>query len=176
MRGDDRAVAREREAQGLRETVHRVGGEHPRAGAAAGAGGVLQRDILLLGDLTGGEHTVSLGAGGLVGLTAIELHAALHGAAGQEDAGNVQTGGSHQHTGNNLVAASQQHQTVKQVDLGHGFDGVGDQLTGGHNEVHAVMSLAHTVAAADHAELDGSAASPVDAVLHPSSVVKPMDL
>ena len=90
-----------------------------------------------------------------------------HRAAGNQNGRNVQTSGSHQHTGNDLVAASQQHQTVKQVDLGHGFDGVGDQLTGGHDEVHAVMSLTHAVAAADHAELNGSAAGPVDAVLHP---------
>ena len=165
--GGSGAAVRQSHAHGLGQCAHGVGGAQIGAGAAAGAGGVLQRDILLLGDLTGGEHTVSLGAGGLVGLTAVELHAALHGAAGQEDAGNIQTGSSHQHTGNDLVAASQQHQTVKQVDLGHGLDGVGDQLTGGHDEVHAVMSLTHAVAAADHAELNGGAAGPVDAVLHP---------
>ena len=33
--------------------------------------------------------------------------------------------------------------------------------------MHAVMSLTHAVAAADHAELNGGAAGPVDAVLHP---------
>ena len=162
-------AVRQSHAHGLSQRAHGVGGAQIGAGTAAGAGRIFQGDVLLLGDLTGGEHTVSLGAGGLVGLTAIELHAALHGAAGQENAGNIQTGGSHQHTGNDLVAASQQHQAVKQIDLGHGLDGVSDQLTGGHDEVHTVMSLAHAVAAADHAELNGGAASPVDAVLHPLS-------
>ena len=165
--GGSGAAVRQSHAHGLGQCAHGVGGTQIGAGAAAGTGGVLQRDILLLGDLTGGEHTVSLGAGGLVSLTSVELHAALHGAAGQEDAGNIQTGSSHQHTGNDLIAASQQHQTVKQVDLGHGFDGVGDQLTGGHDEMHTVMSLAHAVTAADHAELNGGTAGPVDAVLHP---------
>ena len=160
-----RAVARQRHADRFGQAVHRVCGVHTRARAAARAGGILQSYILRLRDLSGGKHTISLGGRGLVGLTAVELNAALHRAAGEEDARNIQSSRRHQHTRNDLVARAEQNQTVEQVDLRHGLDGIGDQLAGGHDEVHAVMSLPHAVAAADDAELNGRAACAVDAVL-----------
>ena len=152
-------------AHGLREGAHGVGGAEIRAGAAGWAGGVLHGGVGLLGHPAGGEHAVSLGEGALVRLVAVELAAALHGAAGQQDAGDVQTGGSHQHAGDDLVAGAQQHQAVKEVDLGHGLHGAGDQLPGGQDVVHADLALGDAVAAAHHAELHRRAAGPVDAGL-----------
>ena len=151
----------------MAQGAHGVGRAQVGAGAAAGAGRILQRHVFRLRDLPGGEHAVGLRGGGLVGLAAIELNAALHGAAGQQDAGNVQPCRRHQHTGDDLIAGAQQHQAVKQVDLGHALDGVGDQFPGGQDIVHTAMAVGHAVAAADHAELDGRAAGAVNAVLDP---------
>ena len=159
------AAVRQGHAERFREGAHGVRGAKVGARAAARAGGILQSHILRLRDLSGGKHTISLGGRGLVGLTAVELNAALHRAARQEDARDVQTGRRHQHARNDLVARAEQDEAVEQVDLRHGLDGIGDQLARGHDEVHAVVALTHAVAAADDAELDGRAACAVDAVL-----------
>ena len=116
------AGVRQGHTQGLRQCAHGVGSAQVRAGATARAGSIFQRDIFLFGDLTGREHTVGLCAGGLVGLTAVKHLATLHGAAGQQNAGNIQPGGSHQHTGNDLITGTQQYQSVELVDLGHGLN------------------------------------------------------
>src|SRR5690606_8058629 len=50
VRGQRGAVARQRQAQGLGEAVHRVGGEHARAGTAGGAGCFLDAQKVLVGD------------------------------------------------------------------------------------------------------------------------------
>ena len=165
--GGGQTAVRQGHAQSLGQSAHGIGSTQIGARAAAGAGGVLESHILRLCNLSGGEHSVGLGAGGLVGLAAVKLHTALHGAAGQEDAGDVQPGSGHQHAGDDLIAGPQQNQAVKQVDLRHGLDGVGDQLPGGKDVVHPVMALAHAVAAADDAKLNGGASGPVDAILYP---------
>ena len=159
------AAVRQGHAERFRQRAHGVRGAEIRAGAAARAGGVLERNIFLLGDLACGEHAVGLGARGLVSLATVELDAALHRAARQEDARNVQTSRRHQHARNDLVARAEQNQTVKQIDLRHGLNGIGDQLARGHDEVHTVVALTHTVTAADHAKLNGRAACAVNAVL-----------
>ena len=51
VRGEHRAVAGEGEADGLGEAVHRVGGEHAGAGAAGGAGALLDPEHVLVGDV-----------------------------------------------------------------------------------------------------------------------------
>ena len=162
--GGGQAGVRERHAHGLSQRAHGVGSAQVRAGTAAGAGGIFQRDILFLGDLAGREHAVGLSAGGLVGFTAVKHLAAFHGAAGQHDAGDIQAGSCHQHTGDDLVAGAQQDQCIKLVDLRHGLHGVGDDLAVGQDVVHTDMAVCHAVAAADHAKFHRGTAGAVDTV------------
>ncbi|MCV7253114.1 hypothetical protein H7J86_13155 [Mycobacterium hackensackense] len=48
----------------------------------------------------------------------------------QEHRGEIEPGGGHQHAGNRLVAAGQQHGPVEALGLHDGLDAVGDHLTG----------------------------------------------
>ena len=85
--------------QGLGQAVHGVGREHPGAGAAGRTGGALdRRDVRVAFPGVGGGHH---------GVHQIELQLApapdhlarLHGATGNEDGGDVQPQGRHQHPG-----------------------------------------------------------------------------
>ena len=162
----DQSAAGQGHAQGLRHAAHGVGGAQEGAGAAAGAGGVLQSCILALGDLAGLHHAQSLRDRGQVGLTAVKLNAAQHGTAHADDAGDVQTGRGHQHGGHDLVAGSQQNQTVQPVGLGHDLHRVADDLTRGQDVVHTLVALGHAVTGGNGAELHRRAAGGVDTVLH----------
>ena len=57
---EHRAVAGQRQAQRLGQAVHRIGGEHARAGAAGRAGRALDHLDVLVADLVvgGGDHGV----------------------------------------------------------------------------------------------------------------------
>ena len=162
----DQSATGQGHAQCLGHAAHGVGGAKEGTGAAAGTGGVLQRVVLALGDLTGLQHTQGLGDGGQVGLTAVELDAAQHGTAHADNAGDIQTSRRHQHGRHDLIAGGQQHQTVQPVGLCHDLHGVADDLTGGQNVVHTLMALCHTIAGSDGAELHSGAAGGIDAVFH----------
>ena len=60
----------------------------------------------------------------------------------------------------------QQHQAVQPMGLGDDLDAVGDVVTGGKDEVVAVVAAGQTVAAGDGAELGGHTAGTVDTELH----------
>ena len=53
------------------------------------------------------------------------------GSAGNKDAGDIQASGSHQHTGDNLIAACQQNQAIQLVSTGLNFNSIGDIVTRG---------------------------------------------
>src|SRR5690606_38504503 len=134
--GRNRRVERQPHVQGLGEDVHGIGGAHERAGAAAGAGRLLQLVQVVHGPVAGGD-----GAHRLVDLAAVdnlpaEVAGVLH-TAGDDDGRDVQPGSGHQAAGGDLVAVGQQHEGVELVALGHGLDGVGDELTGGERVPHA---------------------------------------
>ena len=84
----------------------------------------------------------------------------------EEDAGQVQAGGGHQHAGQRLVAARQQHRAVEALGVHHDLDGVGDDLAGDQREVHALVAHRDAVGDRDRAELQGVALCRVHAVLH----------
>ena len=94
--GGDGAVAPQAHADGLGEAVHGVGGVHAGAGAAGGAGVVLivlHAGLVQLARLVGAhrlEHVAQAGA------AAVLQPAGQHGAAGDEDRGNVYPGGGHE--------------------------------------------------------------------------------
>src|SRR5690606_28423256 len=124
--GQGRAIARQGQAQGFGQAVHRVGGEHARAAAAGGAGAALVLGDGLVGAAVvgGGDHGVHQvqAMGGQLGL------AGFHRAAGNEHHRDVQAQGGHQHAGGDLVAVADADDGVGAVRVDHVFHRVGDDL------------------------------------------------
>ena len=132
----DRAVAGQAEADRLGQAVHRVGREHPRAGAAGRAGAVLH-----LGELRG-AHLLRLDrADPLEDRDQVDRLAAVaageHRPAADDDGRDVQAQRGHDHAGDDLVAVGDQHERVERLRHAHDLDRVGDQLAAGERVLHA---------------------------------------
>src|SRR5450830_525494 len=155
-----RTVARQGEAQGFGEAVHRVGGEHAgartarRASAALVLGNLLVRSAGVGGD-DHGVHQVEA-VGGQFGL------AGFHRAAGNEDHRDVQAQGGHQHAGGDLVAVGDADDGVGAVGVDHVFDGVGDDLAARQRIEHAIVAHGDAVIHGDGVEFLGDTAGPLD--------------
>ena len=75
--------------------------------------------------------------------------ACKHRAAGNQDGRNVQTSGSHQHAGHDLVAVRDEHQTVQLMRLRQRLYAVRDQLTACQRVLHTDVTHGNAVAYAD---------------------------
>ena len=154
VRGHDGAVARQREADGLRQAVHRIGREHSGAAAAARAGSrlnarhcrIVERHI---GRLDHGVDQVETG---------VSHYAGFHRTARHKDRGNIQPHGGHQHARRNLVAIADADHGIGLVRLHHIFYTVGDDLAGGKRIEHAVVTHGDTVIHGNSVEFGGIAA------------------
>ena len=163
--GGDGAVAGQGDAYGLGEAVHGVGGEHAGAGAAAGTGLLLHDVELFLGELAGLEAANGLEHGNEVCVLAAGRVAGKHGAAGDEDRGQVQAHHGHEHAGHALVAVGDEDETVEGMGPGHDLAAVGDVVPGGQGEAHALVVHGYAVAYGDGGKFDGRAAGHADAGL-----------
>ena len=83
--------------------------------------------------------------------------AGQHGSAGNQDGGDVEAQGRHEHAGDDLVAVGHQDEAVHGMGRGHDLDGVGDELPGGQGIFHAGVVHGQAVADADDPELQGGA-------------------
>ncbi len=103
--GEDRAVAGQREPQGLAQAVHGIGGEHAGTRAAGRAG--LALDVAEFG---GGDRVLRKLSDGfehrgeVQGLAGEGIAARGHGAAGNEDRRDIHPRGAHHHAGHDFVA------------------------------------------------------------------------
>jgi hypothetical protein len=150
-------AAGQRHAERLCGRRHGVGCVHAAARALARADGALDRvDVLAWHQATRAradglervdDRHVHLGAVGELGLAGQDRSGV------EEDAGKVETGGSHQHAGQRLVAAGQKHRSVEALGLHDGLDAVGDHFAGHQREVHALMAHRDAVGDGDGAEL-----------------------
>ena len=162
MGGHDGAVARQGQADGFREAVHGIGGEHARAATAAGAG----RRFYF------GHLGVVLGRVGRLhhGIDQVQFifpaYAGFHGAAGNEDGGDVQAHGGHEHAGGHLVAVADAHHGIGFVGVDHIFHAVGDDVPGRQGVEHAVMAHGNTVIHGDGVEFGREAAQLADFLFH----------
>src|SRR6185312_6799522 len=156
-------------AQGLANAGHRVGGVHATAGAFTRADGPLDGVEVLLAHLAGGARAHGLEGvdeGDFLLRAVLELSHTGHDRAGvDEDAGQVQARGGHQHARQRLVAAGQQDGAVDALGHHDGLDRVGDDLAGDQGEVHALMAHGDAVRDGDRAELHGEPAAGVHALL-----------
>ena len=152
----DRGVPRQRHTKRFRETVHGVCGAEDAAGAAAG--GCLLFDLadLLLRELADGNHARHFVEACAVNALAFII-AAVHGAARDQDARDIETRCRDQHTGRDLIAVSDHNERIKLMPLRHGFNGVRDQLTARERIPHTGMPHGNTVAQCDSGELESDA-------------------
>ena len=156
--GGDGAVAGKCDAQGLGQAADGVGGEHTRAAAAGGAGGVLEPVHLVLGHGAGGHLAHGVKEAVEVGLLAVAAAAGEHGAAGDQHGGDVQAARGDEHAGDDLVAAGDEDHGVKLVALDGAFDRVCNYLSAGEREAHALVVHGDAVADANGVYLQRSAA------------------
>src|SRR5690606_34733578 len=92
--------------------------------------------------------------------------AGFHGAAGDEDHGDVQAQGGHQHAGGDLVAVGDADDGVGAVGVDHVLHRVGYDLPRGQGVEHAVMAHGDTVVHGDGVEFLGHAAGLLDLARH----------
>ncbi len=162
-------AAGQREAERFGDGGHRVGGVHAAAGTLAGREGALDALGVGLTHLAGldradrlegvDDRDVLLGA-------VRELHPAGGDRSGvEEDGGEVESRRGHQHAGDRLVAAGEQHRAVEALGLHDGLDAVGDDLTRDEREVHSLVAHRDAVGDGDSAELQRVAPAGVHALL-----------
>ena len=162
VNGGDRSVAGQAQAQRFGEAVHGVGGEHAGAGAAAGAGHPLQPIQIGFGHLAPADRAHGHEDVGQVHGPTVQA-AGQHGPAADDDGRQVEPGGSHQHTGDDLVAVGDEHQGVEGVGLGDDLHRIGDELAAGQGVLHARVVHGQPVADADGIALEGRATGHADA-------------
>jgi len=165
--GQRGAVAGKRHAERLAEAVHRVGGEHARAGAASGAGQFFQAGQLLRREPSGligpdaleDADQVRVFFGALegrgkrgLGVLPKPVHAGRHGAAADEDSGDVHPHRGHEHAGDDFVAVGDADHPVETMGAHHGFHAVGDQLPRGEGILHAAVAHGDAIVDADGVE------------------------
>jgi hypothetical protein len=91
--------------------------------------------------------------------------AGFHRAAGDEDGGDVQAHGGHEHSRGDLVAARNADHGVGDVRVAHVLDGVGDQLAARQRVEHAAVPHGDAVVNRDRVELQPDAAGLLDHLL-----------
>ena len=165
VHGRDRAVAGQGDAEHFGKAADGVGREHARAAAARGAGGVFVPGAFLFGHLAGGYRTHGVEEGVEVGFLAVMAAAGEHGAARDNNGGDVEAAGRHQHAGNHLVAAGDEDHGVELMALHRALDAVGNDLAARETVAHAGMVHRDAVADADRGHLGRRAAAHADARL-----------
>ena len=167
--GELGAAVGQAHAEGLDRGGHGVGSIHPTAGAGAGDGGGL--DVAEAGV---GELALGVFADGLEDGDDVErlLFIAVGGGetrentpAVDEDGGAVEAGDGHHATRHIFVAATDGDEAVEALGGHSGLDGVGDDVAGDEGVAHTLRAHADAVGDGDCVEINGLAASGVDALL-----------
>ena len=110
--------------QGFVQAVHGVGGEHARTGAAGGAGAPFDPLDIVVGNglVRGHDHGVDQI------LFLVAVHPCLHRAAGDENSGNIEPHGSHEHAGSDFVAIGDTDHGIDGMGVAHILNAVGNQV------------------------------------------------
>ena len=159
--GRDRPVPRKRQPESFHHAIHRVRGEHSRARAAGGTGGLFQLGKIFIRYAPGDPLSHAFKDGIQIDLTSAEI-SGEHRPAAYDDRRDVQRRRGHSHARNDLVAIRNQHQGVERVRPDHDFDGIHDQLPARQGELHSLMVHGDAVAHADHRKFKRKAAPGID--------------
>ena len=176
MRRQRRAVAGQRQAERLGQAIHRIGGEHARAGAAGRAGRALDDLDVLVGNLVVGGRNHGVDQIERLRLAGEHHLAGFHRPAGDEDGRDVEAQRRHQHAGRDLVAIGDADHGVGAVGVDHVFDRVGDQFARRQRIEHAVMAHGDAVIDGDGVEFLGDAAGLFDLARDQLAKVLEMDM
>ena len=106
------------------------------------------------------KHMAQAGAAAIVQMTG------QHWAAGDKDGGNIDPCRSHQQARYILITVWNHDKRVKLMRNGHGFRGIGNQITGHQRVFHSDMAHRDSVADGDCRKHDRRAAGHGDALLH----------
>jgi len=176
MGGHHRAVAGQGQAQGFGQAVHGIGGKHAGTGTAGGAGGAFELFHFPVGNLgiPGLDH----------GVDQIHRHGLafpldltrFHGAAGDEDGGDIHPHGRHQHPRGDFVAIGNAHHGISTVGIHHVFHGIGNEVPGRQAVEHAVMAHGDAVVDGDGVEFLGNAPRRLDFPGHQLAQILKMDV
>ena len=156
---------RERQADGLGDRGHGVGGELGAAGAGRRARHMLKLVQIL------GRHLADRVLADRLEQVLDGDRAALEGArqdraAIDEDRRHVETAHGHHHAGQRLVAAGKADQRVIAMAAHGELDAIGDDLAGRQRGLHALVPHGDAVGDGDGAELAGRAVLRGHALLH----------
>ena len=125
--GQNAAIAGQRESDSFGQGVHRIGGEHTRAGTTAWAGHLFHLCQFLVAD--GGVATLNHSRD-KVCILAVQL-VRFHRATAHEYSRDVQAHSSHQHTGCHLVAIGDADHCICFVGVDHVLHRVCDDVARG---------------------------------------------
>ena len=152
------APTKQGQADGLVEAVHGVRSEHAGAGAAGRACVGFDAGELVVADGVVDGHDHGVDEVEAVFDDAVDGGTGFHGAAGDEDGGDVQAHGGQEHAGGDLVAVGDAHEGVGAVCVDHGFDAVGDEVAARQGVEHAVVAHGDAIVDGDRVEFLGDAA------------------
>ena len=150
------SIAGESHSNGLSQAVHAVCGEHATARTTGRTGIVLIGEQLFLTDQSGCKASHFLKhdrearptgavAGNLTG---------KHRSTGDKNGRDVDPGGSHQHSRDNLVTVGDENQSIKRMGCCHDLDGISDDLTACQRVFHPCMTHCNTITYPNDRERD----------------------
>ena len=174
--GKHRAIAGQRQAERLSQTVHRIGREHSRARPAGWASRSLDGLNLLVAErIVGGDnHGVNEVDSDFL---AFQHHlAGLHWTARNKDGGNIEAKCCHQHAGRDLVAIRDTDHGVGTVCVDHIFDAVCNQLARRQAVEHTLVSHGDAIIDRDGVELLGHATRSFDFAGNELAQILEMDM
>ena len=178
MRGEDRAIAGQGQAQRFSEAIHGIRREHARARSASRASRAFDRSDLLVRDrrvacLDHGIDQIELldfflQAGNIDGrrfrlrMQRFDDLARFHRTARDEHDRDIQPHRRHQHARRDLVAIRDAHHRIGAMRIDHVFNGIGDQFARRQRVQHAAMAHGNAVIDGDRVEFLGHAAGRFD--------------
>ena len=156
--GGNRTVAGKSHTEHLGQGVHRICREQTGAGAAAGAGVLLNSSHFTRVHFSRREHACRLER-----LTDTDIAPAMapckHGAAADENRWNVKPRSSHEHARYNLVAVRNEDEPIKSRRHRDGLDGVRNQFAAREGVFHPRVPHGNAVADPDGREFNRRSAS-----------------
>ena len=162
MGSQNGTVAGQRKTDTLGEVVHRVGGKHTATASASGACTIFHLSQFLVAN--GLVSTLHHGSYQVEVLTLVLT--CLHRTTAHEHRRNVQSHGSHQHAGGNLVAIGNTNHCICLVGITHVLHAVCYNIAAGQGVEHAIVTHGNTVVYGYGIELCGIASHALYLGLH----------
>ena len=157
------AVAHGRKTHDFREELHGDRRTHAAVAARAGTAGVV---LHFVGDCIDAQRRGAHEIGKRFAVV-IAVLGRSRGTAGDKDGRDVQAHDRHQHTGNDLVAVGNAHETVQRMSLNEGFHGIADNIAAGQRITHTRRIFRHAVAQGNCVGHRRGASRHQDALLYP---------